>query len=225
MLHVVHVHCYVYAACCLLPCRSTEPPGELELALARRWLLLCLRCTGEPRNTLHSVCELLCLAYTGGLIWGLTLPQCCCCSAVAAAQMLTWRAAALHSVLPATLHPPCCALSNAAGRKHTMLRLQLMGDGLGGCPMSLSLAPKQPMFPKCNIQLACGPWCSAGAGSRSKSLVVWEKLLTRQRAAVATIRHRAATAKKPGATGRAFYSRLEWDVCMNVCEREVFGGV
>ncbi|KAF6263138.1 putative death-receptor fusion protein-domain-containing protein [Scenedesmus sp. NREL 46B-D3] len=61
--------------------RSTEPPGELELALARRWLLLCLRCTG--------------------------------------------------------------------------------------------------------------------AGSRSKSLVMWDKLLTRQRAAVATIRHRAATAKKP----------------------------
>jgi hypothetical protein len=28
-------------------CRQTELPGVLELGIAQRWLLLCLRCTGE----------------------------------------------------------------------------------------------------------------------------------------------------------------------------------
>eukprot|EP00878_Enallax_costatus_P031490 GHUV01034438.1.p2 GENE.GHUV01034438.1~~GHUV01034438.1.p2 ORF type:complete len:108 (+),score=48.53 GHUV01034438.1:217-540(+) len=42
-----------------------------------------------------------------------------------------------------------------------------------------------------------------GAGSRSKCLVLCDKLITRQRAAVRAILHRAAVAKKPGATGGA----------------------
>lgn len=41
---------------CVL-CRSTEPPGQLELALARRWLLLCLRCTGEQASCCPRVCN------------------------------------------------------------------------------------------------------------------------------------------------------------------------
>jgi hypothetical protein len=31
----------------MLCCRSTEAPGVLELLLAKRWLMLNLRCTGE----------------------------------------------------------------------------------------------------------------------------------------------------------------------------------
>jgi hypothetical protein len=32
-------------------------------------------------------------------------------------------------------------------------RNEEMADGLGGCPMSLSLAQKRAMFPKCIIQI------------------------------------------------------------------------
>lgn len=28
-------------------CRTTAPPGVLELLVAQRWLTLCLRCTGN----------------------------------------------------------------------------------------------------------------------------------------------------------------------------------
>lgn len=42
----------------------------------------------------------------------------------------------------------------------------------------------------------------AGAESRHKSLALWEKLLARQAAAVKAIRHRAAVAHTPGATGQ-----------------------
>jgi hypothetical protein len=41
----------------------------------------------------------------------------------------------------------------------------------------------------------------AGADSRHKSLALWEKLLARQAAAVRAIRHRAAVANTPGASG------------------------
>jgi hypothetical protein len=38
------------------PRSSSEPPGALELAIARRWLTLCLRCTGEDWQRPHDSC-------------------------------------------------------------------------------------------------------------------------------------------------------------------------
>lgn len=60
-------------------------------------------------------------------------------------------------------------------------------------------------LPACML-MRPGPACTAcpllaGADSRHKSLALWEKLLARQAAAVRAIRHRAAVANTPGASG------------------------
>lgn len=119
-------------------CRTTAPPGVLELLVAQRWLTLCLRCTGKQGVSSRAA---MCL-----------LPP---SVPVAAVERDPHQA---HPNHPTLTHP--------------VPRARCVRNLLG-----------------------------EGADSRHKSLALWEKLLARQAAAVRAIRHRAAVANTPGATG------------------------
>jgi hypothetical protein len=135
-------------------CRTTAPPGVLELLVAQRWLTLCLRCTGKqmacPRQR-PACSHSLFLAYV--------------LSAIRCSRLF---------------HP-----------NHLMHNLT------------------HTVAPACCVRVLLDP----GADSRHKSLALWEKLLARQAAAVRAIRHRAAVANTPGATGACSATGLSASVC------------